>query len=56
MCDNETLATGVGQEKPTKDVTEAYDSKHGKYAPRAMPAMGTEPPPSTVSPFKLGGK
>lgn len=54
---NEECAAQVGQEKPTKDVVEVYDSKAGKYQDQkpAIKPSGTEPSRPQGSPFKLGG-
>ncbi len=49
---NEDLASSVGQESTTKDFTEAYDKKAGKYSPPAEVAPKLQgQPPSSVSPF-----
>ena len=49
---NEDCAAEVGQEKSTKDITESYDSKHGKY--QDVNGTGTgdmDGRKNTVSPF-----
>lgn len=48
---NEDIASGVGQDKPQKQPTEAYDSKNGTYQGKP-PAIGDlKQSPTTVNPF-----
>lgn len=49
------LAEKVGQDKPVKDATEAYDKAYGSYQPHPHDAK-TTPLPHEPSPMKLGGK
>ncbi len=57
---NTNAAQGVGQDRPTKDITQEYDSRYGTYdgglAKGAKPAGGAPGPlPSAPSPVKYTG-
>lgn len=51
-CCNE-IAEKVGQDKPVKDATEAYDKAYGSYQPHPHDAKST-PLPHEPTPMKLG--
>lgn len=52
--ENTGLAKGVGQEKTTHQIKEAYDAKHGKYEnqPPTPPEGGLND--QIPAPFKVG--
>lgn len=57
---NNTAAQGVGQDKPTKDMSQEYDSRHGTYSDDRNASGKTQSPgpgtlPNTPQPMKTTG-
>ncbi len=52
---NSELASGVGQDSSTNDVTKKYDSQHGTYKGAEPAVEPSKPNTQGPAPFKVGG-